>query len=65
METFNRLSLVNFAAGIAEDTSERAVSAIVEMGFSAAQAKEALRATDLGDGLRVDRAVELLLRART
>jgi len=62
VETFNRMSLVNFAAGIAEDTSERATNTIVEMGFSRRQAREALRSTDLGDGLRVDRAVELLLR---
>jgi hypothetical protein len=32
------------------------------MGFTAEQAREALRMTDKGTGLRVDRAVELLLR---
>jgi hypothetical protein len=31
------------------------------MGFTHEEAKEALRMTDLGDGLKVDRAVELLL----
>ena len=61
VETFNRMSLQNFAAGVAEDTSDRAVKRIVDMGFSAAQAREALRMTDLGDGLRVDRAVDMLL----
>lgn len=62
VESFNRLSLLNFAEGVAEDTSARAVTRIVDMGFSAAQARYALRTTDMGDGLRVDRAVDLLLR---
>lgn len=44
-----------------ENTAEKAIYRIVEMGFTAEQAREALRVTDLGDGLRVDRAVELLL----
>ncbi|UPX16139.1 uncharacterized protein EKO05_0006557 [Ascochyta rabiei] len=44
-----------------EHTAEKAIYRIVEMGFTAEQAREALRVTDLGDGLRVDRAVELLL----
>ena len=48
--------------GPAENTVDRAVHRIVEMGFTPEQAKQALRRTDLGDGLRVDRAVELLLR---
>lgn len=60
-ETFSRVSLQNFA-GMAEDTSDWAVSKIVEMGFSVRQAREALRKTDMGDGLRLDRAVDLLLR---
>ncbi|PVH94072.1 hypothetical protein DM02DRAFT_205193 [Periconia macrospinosa] len=46
----------------AENTVERAIHRIVEMGFTPEQARQALRMTDLGDGLRVDRAVELLLR---
>ncbi|KAK3711356.1 hypothetical protein LTR37_009736 [Vermiconidia calcicola] len=62
VETFNRMSLQNFAAGVAEGTSDRAVRRIVDMGFSEAQAREALRMTDMGDGLRLDRAVDLLLR---
>ena len=62
VETFNRMSLQKFAGGVAEDTSDRAVSRIVDMGFSASQAREALRMTDMGDGLRVDRAVDVLLR---
>jgi hypothetical protein len=64
VETFNRMSLQNFAMGVAEDTSERAVKRIIDMGFTYDQAIEALRLTDMGDGLRVDRAVDLLLRRR-
>jgi hypothetical protein len=45
-----------------ENTADRAIYRIVEMGFTPEQARLALRMTDLGDGLRVDRAVELLLR---
>jgi len=55
------MSLQNFA-GLAENTSERAVRKIVDMGFSPTQARDALRITDMGDGLRLDRAVDLLLR---
>ncbi|TKA58680.1 hypothetical protein B0A55_11988 [Friedmanniomyces simplex] len=54
VESFNRLSLQNLNAGEADNTSERAVRKIVDMGFTAEQAKEALRMTDMGDGLRVD-----------
>jgi len=43
-------------------SSERAIFRIVEMGFTAEQAKGALKITDMGDGLRLDRAVEYLLR---
>ncbi|KAF2741149.1 hypothetical protein EJ04DRAFT_507558 [Polyplosphaeria fusca] len=46
----------------ADNTADKAVYRIVEMGFTPEQARHALRITDLGDGLRVDRAVELLLR---
>jgi hypothetical protein len=62
VETFNRMSLQNFAMGVAEDTSERAVRRILDMGFTYEDAIEALRLTDMGDGLRVDRAVDLLLK---
>lgn len=48
--------------GPVENTVDRAVYRIVDMGFTPEQAKQALRRTDLGDGRRVDRAVELLLR---
>ncbi|KAK7611871.1 hypothetical protein JOL62DRAFT_572035 [Phyllosticta paracitricarpa] len=47
----------------AHNTSEKAIFRLVEMGFTAEQAKYALMKTDLGDGLRLDRAVELLLRS--
>ncbi len=56
------LSLLRrFGMGIAEDTSDRALKRIVAMGFPAAAARDALRTTDTGDGLRVDRAVDVLL----
>jgi hypothetical protein len=61
VEAFNRLSLANLD-GIAESTVELAVKKITEMGFTQAQATHALRMTDMGDGLRVDRAVDMLLR---
>jgi hypothetical protein len=61
VEGFNRLSLANLD-GVADSTAECAVRKITEMGFSEAQATLALRMTDMGDGLRVDRAVEMLLR---
>jgi Fe2+ transport system protein FeoA len=56
------MSLENFAMGVAEDTSDRAVRRILDMGFTYEDAIEALRLTDMGDGLRVDRAVDLLLK---
>jgi hypothetical protein len=43
-------------------SSDRAVFRIVEMGFTAEEAKGALKITDMGDGLRIDRAIEFLLR---
>ncbi|KAK5002486.1 hypothetical protein LTR28_011363 [Elasticomyces elasticus] len=61
VETFNWASLPGLN-GAAYDTAGMAVEKIVEMGFDARQACEALRMTDMGDGLRVDRAVDLLLR---
>ena len=62
VEAFNRLSLANLD-GIAESTVELAVKKITEMGFTEAQATRALRMTDMGDGLRIDRAVDMLLRS--
>ncbi|KAL1311300.1 hypothetical protein AAFC00_001482 [Neodothiora populina] len=61
VDTFNRLSLLSLE-GVAENTADVAVAKIVAMGFSASQATEALKLTDMGNGLRVDRAVDLLLR---
>lgn len=55
-------ALQHFAQGDADETSSRAVKLIVSMGFPPAQAREALMVTDVGVGLRVDWAVELLLR---
>ena len=43
------------------DTAAIAVQKIVSMGFTAGQAREALRTTELPDGLDVTRAVEMLL----
>ncbi|KAF2848845.1 hypothetical protein T440DRAFT_148645 [Plenodomus tracheiphilus IPT5] len=51
-----------YGSGSHENTADKAIYRIVEMGFTAEEAKEALRLTDAGDGLRVDGAVELLLR---
>jgi uncharacterized UBP type Zn finger protein len=48
--------------GVADSTVECAVRKITEMGFTEAQATQALKMTDMGDGLRVDRAVDMLLR---
>jgi hypothetical protein len=48
---------------LAENTADKAIFRIVEMGFTADQARHALKVTDMGDGLRIDRAVELLLRS--
>lgn len=62
VEAFNRLSIAKLD-GMADSTVERAVKKITDMGFTEAQAKHALKKTDMGDGLRVDRAVDLLLRA--
>ncbi|KAI6799598.1 hypothetical protein KC361_g2785 [Hortaea werneckii] len=61
VDAFNRTSLQNFA-GLADSTSVHAVNKVIEMGFTPAQAQEALKKTDMGDGLRVDRAVDWLLR---
>ncbi|RMX95911.1 hypothetical protein D0868_11473 [Hortaea werneckii] len=61
VDAFNRMSLQNFA-GVADSTSVHAVNKVIEMGFTPAQAQEALKKTDMGDGLRVDRAVDWLLR---
>lgn len=61
VDAFNRMSLQSFA-GVADSTSVHAVNKVIEMGFTPAQAQEALKKTDMGDGLRVDRAVDWLLR---
>ncbi|KAI7281077.1 hypothetical protein KC345_g4377 [Hortaea werneckii] len=61
VDAFNRMLLQNFA-GLADSTSVHAVNKVIEMGFTPAQAQEALKKTDMGDGLRVDRAVDWLLR---
>ncbi|KAK8168828.1 hypothetical protein BKA80DRAFT_268037 [Phyllosticta citrichinensis] len=53
----------NIVSDPAQNSSEKAIFRLVEMGFTAEQAKYALMKTDLGDGLRLDRAVELLLRS--
>ncbi|CZT25393.1 uncharacterized protein RCC_11124 [Ramularia collo-cygni] len=45
-----------------ENTSERAIQQLVTMGFERDLAVDALRITDRGDGLRPDRAIDLLLR---
>jgi hypothetical protein len=50
-----------YASAAHENTAEKAIYRIVEMGFTAEQAREALKMTDLGSGLRVDSAVEFLL----
>ncbi|KAH4018872.1 hypothetical protein HBI09_190690 [Parastagonospora nodorum] len=49
------------ASAAHENTAEKAIYRIVDMGFTADEAREALRITDLGDGLKVNRAVGLLL----
>ena len=61
-EAINRVSIAKLD-GLADSTVERAIQKITDMGFTEAQAKHALKTTDMGDGLRVDRAVDLLLRA--
>ncbi|KAF2479524.1 hypothetical protein BDY17DRAFT_313331 [Neohortaea acidophila] len=61
VETFNRLSPVPSDVGLAEDPVERAVPQIVDMGFTASQARLALRMSDAGGNLRLDRAVDILL----
>ncbi|KAK5115051.1 hypothetical protein LTR62_001748 [Meristemomyces frigidus] len=58
--SLHRSSLQATLAGEAENTVDLAVRRIVEMGFGEREAKMALKVTDMGDGLRVDRAVEWL-----
>lgn len=55
------MSLSNVAR-TAHDTGERAIRQLVTMGFEREMAIDALRITDRGDGLRPDRAIDLLLR---
>lgn len=47
--------------GLPKDTGEVAIQQLVAMGFERDMVIDALRITDRGDGLRPDRAVELLL----
>jgi len=49
---------------LSQNTSDRAIARILEMGFTSDEAKGALKMTDLGDGLRIDRAIEFLLRSK-
>lgn len=51
-----------YATDVAENTADKAIYRIVEMGFTPEQARRALRQTDLGDGLSIERAVNMLLR---
>jgi hypothetical protein len=44
------------------NSAEKAIFRIVEMGFTHEEAKGALKITDMGDGLQLDRAIEFLLR---
>lgn len=44
-----------------ESSMYQAIYRIVEMGFTAPQAQEALRATSQGAAIKIDRAIELLL----
>jgi len=44
------------------NSAEKAIFRIVEMGFTSDEAKGALKITDMGDGLRIDRAIEYLIR---
>lgn len=59
----NPLLLHQFAPG-ANNTSDMAVHKLVSMGFPVTDAKKALKVTDDGESLRVDRAVEYLLRSQ-
>jgi hypothetical protein len=47
---------------LSSNTAEKAIFRIVEMGFTPEEAKGALKITDMGDGLQLDRAIEFLLR---
>lgn len=53
-----------YGSGEAYDTSTRAIGRLVDMGFLPSEVREALKVTDPGDGLRLDRAVEYLLQRR-
>jgi hypothetical protein len=44
------------------NSADKAIFRIVEMGFTSDEAKGALKITDMGDGLRIDRAIEYLIR---
>lgn len=52
-------------SGIAKDMDELAIEQLTSMGFERGMAIDALRITDRGDGLRPDRAIDLLLRQQS
>ena len=54
----------SYASGGSDNTSDLAVAKLVSMGFPVISARKALKLTDDGESLRVDRAVEYLLRQR-
>ncbi|KAK6429470.1 hypothetical protein LTR95_014386, partial [Oleoguttula sp. CCFEE 5521] len=64
--TFERESMTSSATfgGEAEDTADKAIERLMGMGFGVREVRDALRRTDMGDGLRVDRAIEVLVRNR-
>ncbi|KAK6436246.1 hypothetical protein LTR95_007561 [Oleoguttula sp. CCFEE 5521] len=64
--TFERESMTSSATfgGEAEHTADKAIERLMAMGFGVREVRDALRRTDMGDGLRVDRAIEVLIRNR-
>ncbi|OQO02279.1 hypothetical protein B0A48_11833 [Cryoendolithus antarcticus] len=64
--TYERESMTSSATfgGEAEDTADKAIERLMGMGFGVREVRDALRRTDMGDGLRVDRAIEVLIRNR-
>jgi hypothetical protein len=63
-EMFGQKCLERFAPEVAQDSGELAVRKIVSMGFTVTEARQALRITDDGESICLDRAVEYLLRKR-
>nr|OQO23777.1 hypothetical protein B0A51_06726 [Rachicladosporium sp. CCFEE 5018] len=64
--SYERESMTSSApfGGEAEDTADKAIERLMGMGFGVREVRDALRRTDMGDGLRVDRAIEVLIRNR-